>query len=53
MALPIPLFGVYSGTLIAELLKIRREHIVLSAVMGVVLGAALMFVLLGGISLAL
>ena len=53
MGLPIPLAGVYSGTLIAELIGIKRRHIILSAVAGVTLAAIFMFIFLGGLTMAL
>jgi len=53
MGLPIPLAGVYSGTLIAELIGVKRRHIILSAVAGVTLAAIFLFLLLGGLKMIL
>ena len=53
IGMPLPLTGVYSGTLVAELLGINRWHTLAAAVAGVVMAAAVMFVVLGGLALML
>ena len=53
MGLPIPLAGVYSGTLIAELIGVKRRHIVISAVAGVTLATIFLFLFLGGLRFVL
>lgn len=53
IGIPLPLTGVYSGTLVAELLGIKRRHTLVAAVAGVIMAAAVMFALLGGLTLVL
>ena len=51
IGIPLPLTGVYTGTLLAELLGIKRRNILLASVIGVVLATVIMFFALGGFSL--
>jgi uncharacterized membrane protein len=51
IGIPLPLTGVYSGTLVAELLGINRKHTVIAAVAGVLISTVLMFLFLGGLKL--
>ena len=53
IGIPLPVTGVYTGTLLAELLGIKREKILVAASAGVVVATILMFMLLGGFSLFL
>lgn len=53
MGVPLPLFGVYSGTLIAELFGIKRRHTILAAIIGVLISATVSFLILGGLSMIL
>ncbi|VVB74085.1 Putative small multi-drug export protein [uncultured archaeon] len=53
MGLPIPLTGVYTGTLIAELFGIKRRYILLTAVAGVALAAIFLFFFLGGLKMVI
>jgi uncharacterized membrane protein len=50
IGIPLPLTGVYTGTLIAELLGIKRSHTILAAIAGVCIAAALMYFALGSVS---
>lgn len=51
MGVPLPFFGVYSGTLLAELFGIKRSHTIIAAIIGVVIAAITTFAFLGGLSL--
>jgi len=52
MGLPIPLAGVYTGTLIAKLFGIKRRYILLTAAAGVALASIFLFLFLGGLKMA-
>ncbi|MFH1285789.1 MAG: small multi-drug export protein [Candidatus Micrarchaeota archaeon] len=49
VGIPLPITGVYSATLIAMLLQIRRAHILQAAVIGVLAAAVIMYLALSGI----
>lgn len=51
IGIPLPLTGVYTATLLAELLGIKREKILVSSIIGVLLAAIITFILFGGLSL--
>ena len=51
IGIPLPLTGVYSGTLVAELLGIKRKHTIVAACAGVAIATVLMFLFLGGLKL--
>ena len=53
IGIPLPLTGVYSGTLVAELLGIKRKHTLVAACVGVVMATVLMFLFLGGLKIIL
>ena len=48
IGIPLPLTGVYTGTLLAEILGINRKKILLSSVIGVILAALIMYLILSG-----
>ena len=50
IGVPLPLTGVYTGTLLAELLGIKRKNILVASILGVILATAIMFLVLGGFS---
>ncbi len=50
IGIPFPLTGVYTGTLLANILGIKRKKILFASVLGVMLATFVMFILLGGFS---
>lgn len=50
IGMPLPVTGVYTGTLLAEILGIKRRKILLASFAGVMLAALAMFLILGGFS---
>lgn len=50
IGMPLPVTGVYTGTLLAEILGIKRSKILLASFAGVILASLAMFLVLGGFS---
>jgi uncharacterized membrane protein len=48
IGIPLPLTGVYTGTLLAEILGIKREKILFASIIGVLLSASIMYLILSG-----
>ncbi|MEM4133875.1 MAG: small multi-drug export protein [Candidatus Micrarchaeia archaeon] len=49
IGLPFPATGVYTGTLLAEILGIKRSKMLLGSIVGVFLSAAIMYILLSNL----
>lgn len=49
ISLPFPATGVYTGTLLAEILGIKRSKIIIASSIGVIISALIMFLILSNI----
>ncbi len=49
IGLPFPATGVYTGTLLAEILGIKRSKILVASIIGVLMSASIMFLILSNI----